>query len=1341
MRSTRLPLLRRSALLGIALLLGACAAHQPPPPDYPPLASVERAGSDAASPVDVSLLRVEYRFDASGRYTRTLHDRYEILTEKAIDGWGAAEARWSPWHLERPEIHATVTSREGVESKLEPSALSEAAAYPEAPDLYGDERVLRGPLPHVAVGSVVDEVVVLRSRIPFVGSGEVFEMAFQTNVPRKQVELVVDLPEGMPFKFDVRDAKVTTEDAVKDGRRIVTFRGGPYAPLEPVEAFAPSDVADWPSVAFTTAPSWKPIVAEYARIVDSKLADARLEGVVAKVVQKDDAPLVKAEKLLAWVRDRVRYVGIEFGDSSVVPRTPDETLKHGYGDCKDQAVLLVGLLRAANVPAEVALLRAGYGEDVHPTLAGLNVFNHAIVRIAGSAPIWIDPTSPRARAGDLPTPDQGRWALRIAPGSESLSKTPHADQTANTHREVRQIFLPDYGRSRVVETATYSGALERSQREGFVGDAQALAKWHKSYVAKTYSSDAPGRLEVTDVKDLSKPFSVVVEAKESRDATTGLADATTYIDPMPVFSWVPSSLLKGDDRRADFAVPSPYTATLVYEVHPPAGFAIDQKPAAADLTFGPAKLRRTVEVRPDGVALVTLSFVMPKERWSPAEVTAFRKAYAALREENFAQLSFVHAGQREHRARAYDKELSIYRAEIGKQPDATLPKLRMALALASLGFGARARQLADEVAKANPSDPDVWDNIGYLRSFDAAGRIHHAGWDRQAAIAAFREARKRDASDLYATVSLASSLELDDAGEHYAPGSQLDEAVATLDEVPADKLAAYEHGKWINNALFDLLWAGKYDAVRERAKKIDPAKVAETAVIAAAALQGGANAGLAEAMRLAMPEGRKAASLVGAADILVEMRKYPEAAALLGAAAGGSSDAGLKARVAAIGKTKAIDFRTLPVTTPEAVVTKVLALCSSRPASWKDDLGDALSPRLGDEKGNVKPEALCAELGESSRGSERVRRATADVLATMIEPHAVGSDDTGFRVQVKLPGLSAYAYVVREGKRYQVRGFEARPSDLGCEAFTQWKAGRKAAATQWLTWAREGFHAAAGDDPLRDAPFMQLWKDKADDVELGAAALCAQGGHADLVAKALEAARGRASAERAPLLTHALANAYWDGAHDAELLAEATTLRRAYPKSKVAWTMTRFALAKLGRFQELRDLAADRLAKEPNGDEELEALAAAEDLLGHPKEARAVGERWISTGKGGARAYNAQAWRSLYGGGPVGEKELGYALQAVTLEPSSWGNMNTLAAVDAEVGHVADAVDHFRKSLEMRGDPELEEADWYVVGRIAELLGMPDEAKRAYAKIQPPKKQFGAYTLHHLAAARLRALK
>jgi hypothetical protein len=53
------------------------------------------------------------------------------------------------------------------------------------------------------------------------------------------------------------------------------------------------------------------------------------------------------------------------------PVVPTEVLARRYGDCKDKATLLVAWLRAAGIPASLALLAAGYDQDVPETLPGM----------------------------------------------------------------------------------------------------------------------------------------------------------------------------------------------------------------------------------------------------------------------------------------------------------------------------------------------------------------------------------------------------------------------------------------------------------------------------------------------------------------------------------------------------------------------------------------------------------------------------------------------------------------------------------------------------------------------------------------------------------------------------------------------------------------------------------------------------------------------------------------------------------------------------------------------------------------------------------------------------------
>jgi hypothetical protein len=94
----------------------------------------------------------------------------------------------------------------------------------------------------------------------------------------------------------------------------------------------------------------------------------------------------KAEALLRFVQDEVRYLGIELGQSSHRPSAPDEVLRRRYGDCKDKSLLLVAMLRCLGIKAHVALVQSDYRARVHDFQPSPYAFNHAIVYVPEAPP-------------------------------------------------------------------------------------------------------------------------------------------------------------------------------------------------------------------------------------------------------------------------------------------------------------------------------------------------------------------------------------------------------------------------------------------------------------------------------------------------------------------------------------------------------------------------------------------------------------------------------------------------------------------------------------------------------------------------------------------------------------------------------------------------------------------------------------------------------------------------------------------------------------------------------------------------------------------------------------------
>jgi transglutaminase-like putative cysteine protease len=277
------------------------------------------------------------------------------------------------------------------------------------------------------------------------------------------------------------------------------------AAIKTVEALMPADVPRWPQVAFSTGSTWQDVATRYAAVVDEQIRSADVKDLVAgvEVGNKPRQELVAA--LATRLQREVRYTGVEFGEASVVPRTPSETLKRKYGDCKDKAALMIAMLRAAGIPAHMVLLNASPDEDPESEIPGLGDFDHAIVLAPGTPDLWIDPTDEFARVGSLPLEDQGRLALVVSPETTTLVRTPASRSADNRSIETREVFLAELGPSRIVETTEAWGSIEERYRAGYrETDPKELRQELENYVKSSYVASLTG-FRNTDPGDFSTP--------------------------------------------------------------------------------------------------------------------------------------------------------------------------------------------------------------------------------------------------------------------------------------------------------------------------------------------------------------------------------------------------------------------------------------------------------------------------------------------------------------------------------------------------------------------------------------------------------------------------------------------------------------------------------------------------------------------------------------------------------------------------------------------------------------------------------------------------------------------
>ena len=821
----------------------------------------------AAEGTDATVLEDEesYVFDAGGRSVHSHYIVYKVLTQKGADDWDSLSLGWEPWHEERPVIRARVITPDFTVHELDPKAIADAPAREDSANVYSDRRVLRTPLPAIAPGSVVEEEMTSHETAPLFGAGIVGRSFFgRIGVPVQHTRVVLEGPSSLPLRYEVQlMPDLTPQRTETDGKVRIVFEKARMEGLEYPEADLPGDVPAFPSVAFSTGSSWQQIADEYSKIVDSRINLAEVKAQVDKVIAGKTGRDQRAQAILAYLHQNVRYTGVEFGEAAIVPHAPAETLAHKYGDCKDKATLLAAMLRSAGIPAYVALLNAGNRQDVPAALPGMGLFDHAIIYVPGVRDWWIDATDEYARLGQLPAPDQGRWALIARAGSNALVRTSESSSQENVLLEKREIHLAENGPSRIVETSQPRGIFEAEYR-GYYADKSN--KEHRegltNYVKSEYLAEKLDRLDRSDPAEFSKPFELVLESDKARRGFTDLDTAVAVIPFGGIFSRLPDQLRQRDSdeetgeksktvrrRTADYQLRAAFVSEWQYEIVPPFGFQSKQLPQDLKISLGPALLTQQFTAEKNGTVRAVLRFDTVKRRFSVAEATEMRNKIAELNSGPAVVINFEPVGQALFRQGKVRESFQTYRNLIAQHPKEAVHHLQMAEALLAAGMGEGARKEAQLAVTLEPNSALAQKTLADILEYDLVGRKLRPGSDYAGAAAALRAAARLDPDDKAIAGNLAILLEYDDLGMRYGSGARLKEAVAEYRRLGPEKLAGLGLQ---NNLPFALFYAGEFAEARKSAEVLNPPL--NPLLVACETAAHGSKAGIAEANKRAHGE-------------------------------------------------------------------------------------------------------------------------------------------------------------------------------------------------------------------------------------------------------------------------------------------------------------------------------------------------------------------------------------------------------------------------------------------------------------------------------------------------------
>lgn len=1281
--------------------------------------------------------------DSAERTTATMRIVYRIETKDAVRDWGTASATWSPWRQKRPEIRARVIAPDGTVATLDPKVLTESPAHDQRPEIYEDQRSYSGPLPAIEIGSIVEKETILEDTAPPTSHGIMRRSYVGYAEPTLHTVLEIKAPASVHLQYKIRKAPTVTVTRSEQNDLVsLRFEQAETSIVEPWERDLPADFEQRPMIDYATGESWSAVAQGYYKDIEGAIRPGEVGPLLEGTSGLKGTDLLR--RLVMNLHRKVRYTGLEFGSSALIPHAAGETVKSGYGDCKDKAIVLVSALKAAGIPAQLALLSTRGDSDVSPELAGLGIFDHAIVYIPGKPGTWIDATAEYFDPGSLPWDDQGRFALLVGAKDGQLVRIPINTPAENSQIVRREFYLAEYGPARIVESLHGAGEESAILRSHY---GQEETKQAREGLER-YVKDAFLAEELTDVKhssgsDLLKPFELRLEMAKARRGLTDLSDAVVAIRADSLLWGYPDYVLaddgtdKPDDpgwkpRQNDIEL-QPFVTEWHYTIVPPPGFNAPTLPKDVEQALGPGKLSQHYEAGSNGTVSATWRFDSVKERYSPAELKALRQAVHTLTQSNAVLISFPQRGAALLAQGKSREALAAYADLVKLHPNEAVHHIQIAYALLGAGFGEEARKEAQRATQLDAKNALSWSALGWIDQHDAIGRRFGRGFDLSGAVASYRTAIDLDPKEWTNYADLAVLLEYDDMGERYSRESKLDEAAA---EYRALKQSNKEKGDSYNdNLLYALLYSRKWDDVLQLCNSLPATTTRHSLALAAIAARDGAEAALAEAARRESSESERSNVLVSAANMLTRLQQYPLVLDLLNAAAAGQENTSkLRGRIEVMQRVHHYQEILLPETDPRRIVQEFYLFLLD-PRAKPEEMFRYMETDTRDQKEEAEKGARSAHLLRSSLEGEDVSLPVArDLILSNLQMSVEGDEQTGFRIRTSgLGDKTQTMLVARRPEGYRIVAGDTDIEMVGAEVLRRLAANDLKGAKIWLDWARELSTLNAGDDALSGPVFPRFWSrgDDPDPKAMRLAALSvlanssAIGEYVDEVKSARTQTQGADATRLDLLLAHAASKL-----RDWKLLFDVSSrLAAATPTSDTALRFLVTASIFTKNWEPAQRAIDARLARISDDLTAIRVSAQLAEGKGDFVQSRTILRALIDKNRAEINDFNEYTWNALFVG-KVTDEDVALMQRAIANKSdSNYNEIHTLACLYAEIGKTKEARELLLRAMDSGGLGEPNEAIWFGFGRIAEDYGLPAVALSLYQRVgKTPEADFPTST-------------
>ena len=377
--------------------------------------------SAAATPaITIKLLTSDVQVSADGTWTQTSHIEIKAENEASVASVGQAKVSYDSSLQELKIVEAYTRKADGTVIPVNTSAIYDQMPSAAASAMITNVRVKLIVFPQLAAGDTAVYTTHVSTKAPYLPGAFWFSELYLPQIAFDQVHESVTAPESLPLMADSHGVEFSRTAA--GGK--VTYSWNYAAPTPPApDVVAVASLSAVPHVFLTSYKDYAGLGRSFAAIIEPMMVPTPTIGALAdQITQGLTSHRDQAKAIYEWMTKHIRYVAIELGSGSFVPHSPETTLANGYGDCKDQVVLLGALLKVKGIASEGLLINSGNFYDL-PQVPTFFSLDHIIARIP-ELDAYLDTSAALAPYGVLPFEEYGKPVVWVAASGAGTGTTP-----------------------------------------------------------------------------------------------------------------------------------------------------------------------------------------------------------------------------------------------------------------------------------------------------------------------------------------------------------------------------------------------------------------------------------------------------------------------------------------------------------------------------------------------------------------------------------------------------------------------------------------------------------------------------------------------------------------------------------------------------------------------------------------------------------------------------------------------------------------------------------------------------------------------------------------------------